>query len=108
MEILPQENSTYLKSVYKKEKFPKPRNFIGMLKDLPDDEMRKLFLTHTVVESEDLQNLARERAVAVRNFLVTEGKLPPERVFEKKGEIFKAPAKEGENAARVEFGVAVQ
>jgi flagellar motor protein MotB len=108
MEILPQEYSIYLKSVYKKEKFPKPRNFIGMLKDLPDDEMRKLFLTHTVVESEDLQNLARERAVAVRNFLVTEGKLPPERVFEKKGEIFKAPAKEGENAARVEFGVAVQ
>jgi uncharacterized protein involved in outer membrane biogenesis len=108
MEILPQEYSTYLKSVYKKEKFPKPRNFIGLAKDLPDDEMRKLILTHTVVSNDDLQNLARDRAVAVRNCLITEGKLPPERVFEKKGDIFKAPEKEGNSAARVEFGVAAQ
>jgi hypothetical protein len=108
VEILPQEYSTYLKAVYRKEKFPKPRNFIGLAKDLPDDEMKKLILTHTVVSNDDLQNLARERAVAVRNYLITEGKLPPERVFEKKVEIFKAPAKEGDNAARVEFGVAVQ
>jgi uncharacterized protein involved in outer membrane biogenesis len=108
VEILPQEYSTYLKSVYKKEKFPKPRNLIGLQKDLPDNEMKKLFLTHTVVSNDDLQNLARERSVAVRNYLVNEGKLPPERVFEKKEDIFKAPAKEGDSGARVEFGVATQ
>ena len=108
VEILPQEYHDYLKAVYRKEKFPKPRNFIGLLKDLPDDEMKKLFLTHTVVSNDDLQNLARDRAVAVRNFLITDGKLPPERVFEKKGDISKSPGKEGDNAARVEFGVAAQ
>jgi len=108
VEILPQEYHDYLKAVYRKEKFPKPRNFIGLLKDLPDDEMKKLFLTHTVVSNDDLQNLARDRAVAVRNFLITDGKLPPERVFEKKGDISKAPGKEGDNAARVEFGIAAQ
>ena len=108
MEILPQEQSVWLKAVYRKEKFPKPRNFIGLVKDIPDDEMRKLILTHTVVGNEELQNLARDRAVAVRNFLVAEGKLPPERIFEKKGEMFKSPAREGESASRVEFGVAVQ
>lgn len=106
MEIPPQEFHTYLKAVYRKEKFPKPRNFIGLVKDLPDDEMKKLILTHTVVGDEALQGLARDRATVVRNFLISEGKLPPERIFEKKGDIFKSPAKEGENASRVEFGVA--
>ncbi|HEY6839146.1 MAG TPA: DUF748 domain-containing protein, partial [Geobacteraceae bacterium] len=108
VEISPQEQSTWLKAVYRKEKFPKPRNIIGLVKDIPDDEMRKLILTHTVVGPEELQTLARDRAVVVRNFLVTEGKLPPERIFEKKGDMFKAPAKEGERGSRVEFGVAVQ
>jgi hypothetical protein len=108
MEILPQEQSTWLKAVYRKEKFPKPRNIIGLVKDIPDDEMRKLILAHTVVGSEELQNLARDRAVTVRNFLVDEGKLTPERIFEKKGEIFKAPEREGGSVSRVEFGVATQ
>ncbi|HEX9024231.1 MAG TPA: DUF748 domain-containing protein, partial [Geobacteraceae bacterium] len=108
MVIAPQEYSTYLKAVYRKEKFPKPRNFLGFVKDIPDDEMKKLILTYTVVSNDDLQGLARERSVTVRNYLVTAGKLPPERVFEKKADIFKPPAKEGESTARVEFGVAVQ
>jgi hypothetical protein len=108
VEILPKEYSTYLKAVYRKEKFSKPRNFIGLLKDLPDEEMKKLILTHTIVSNDDLQNLARERAVVVRNYLITDVKLPPERVFEKKGEIFKAPPKESDRASRVEFGVAAQ
>jgi uncharacterized protein involved in outer membrane biogenesis len=106
MEIGPQEYPTLLKAVYRKEKFPKPRNFIGLIKDLPAEEMKKLILTHTVVGDEALQGLARDRATVVRNFLIVEGKLPPERIFEKKGDIFKAPAKEGESAGRVEFGVA--
>ena len=106
VEIPPQEYPALLKTVYRKEKFPKPRNFIGLVKDLPADEMKKLILTHTVVGDEALQGLARDRATVVRNFLITQGKLPPERIFEKKGDIFKAPAKEGESASRVEFGVA--
>ncbi|MFZ3208889.1 MAG: hypothetical protein WA140_08645 [Geobacteraceae bacterium] len=108
MEILPQEQPTWLKAVYRKEKFPKPRNLIGLVKDIPDDEMRKLILTHTVVGNDELQSLARDRVVAVRNFLVAERKLPPEGIFEKKGDMFKAPAREGESASRVEFGVAVE
>ncbi|HTP64205.1 MAG TPA: DUF748 domain-containing protein, partial [Geobacteraceae bacterium] len=108
MEILPNEYSTYLKIVYRKEKFPKPRNFIGLVKDLPDDEMKKLILTHTIVGDEALQGLARDRATTVRNYLMAEGKLPPERIFEKMGDIYKAPAREGVSAARVDFGATVQ
>lgn len=107
-EILPQEYSTYLKAVYAKEKFPKPRNVLGIAKDLPDAEMRKLILTHTVVGDNELQLLARERAEAVRNYLVKAGKLPPQRLFEKNADIFRPSAKEGTTASRVEFGAMVK
>lgn len=106
-EIPPGEYSTYLKAVYRKEKFSKPRNLIGLLKDLPDDEMKKLIFTHTVVGDAELQSLARERAAAVHAFLVDKGKLERERVFLKSGDIFKAP-EEGRSGSRVEFGAAVK
>ncbi|GFO66450.1 flagellar motor protein MotB [Geomonas limicola] len=107
-EILPQEYSTYLKAVYAKEKFPKPRNVLGIAKDLPDAEMRKLILTHTVVGENELQQLARERAEAVRNYLLKAGKLPPQRLFEKNADIYRASTKEGGTASRVEFGAMVK
>lgn len=108
VDILPGEYSPLLKSVYEKEKFPKPRTFIGTLKSLPDAEMKKLILANTVVGEPQLRGLARERAMAVRNFLVAEGKLPQERIFEKGGDIFAPPKQAGMTGSRVEFGVAVQ
>lgn len=108
VEILPAEYSPLLKSVYEKEKFPKPRTFIGTLKSLPDAEMKKLILANTVVGEPQLRGLARERAMAVRNFLVAEGKLPQERIFEKSGDIFAPPKQAGMAGSRVEFGAAVQ
>jgi hypothetical protein len=106
-EILPDEYSSYLKAVYRKEKFSKPRNLIGMLKDLPDDEMKKLIFTHTVVGDAELQSLARERAAVVYAWLVDKGKVAKERVFLKSGDIFKA-AEEGRSGSRVEFGAVVK
>ena len=106
--IQPDEYSRYLKAVYGKEKFPKPRNMLGMAKDLPDGEMKKLILANTVVGDETLKTLARERGTVVRNFLVKEGNLPPERIFEKSGDIFKPPDSEGVRGSRVEFGASMQ
>jgi uncharacterized protein involved in outer membrane biogenesis len=106
-ELLPQEESVYLKAVYGKEKFPKPRNALGFAKDLPDAEMRKLIITHTVVGVNELQALARERTEAVRDFLLKSGKLPPERLFEKSADIYH-PAKEKTSGSRVEFGAIVK
>jgi len=106
-EILPEESSSYLKAVYRKEKFPKPRNLVGMQKDLPDEEMRKLIFTHTVVGDAELQALARERAATVHAFLVEQGKLGRERLFLKSGDIYKEP-EEGRNGSRVEFGALVK
>lgn len=107
-EILPEEYSNYLKIVYRKEKFPKPRNLIGMLKDLPDSEMKKLIFANTVVGDAELKKLAEERASVVRNFLTDEGKVNQEKVFLKTGDIYKAPAEKGKSASRVEFGAQVK
>ena len=106
--VTPEEYPVYLKAVYKKNKFPKPRNMVGLVKDIPDAEMKKLILANTLVGEENLKSLARERATAVRTALVTDGKFPAERIFEKSGEIYKPPAKEGDAGSRVEFGVVVQ
>ena len=107
-EILLQEVPVYLKAVYAKEKFPKPRNALGFAKDLPAEEMRKLIITHTVVGDNELQSLARERAEAVRDFLQKEGKLPAERLFEKNADIYRPSAKEKTSGSRVEFGAIVK
>lgn len=106
--ILPEEFSKLLKAVYKKEKFPKPRNVIGLVKDLPDDEMRKLIITNTVVGEAELQKLARERATAVMDYLVHKGGLPAERLFQKNDDIHKAPEKESTGRSRVEFNAIAQ
>ncbi len=101
--IQPAEYSRYLKAVYQKEKFPKPRNFIGMVKDLPDAEMKKLILANTRVGDQELHRLAADRVATVRNLLITAGKMAPERLFLKAGDIYKAPSKEKGGAGRVEL-----
>jgi hypothetical protein len=106
-EISADEYPVYLKAVYRKEKFSKPRNLIGMAKDLPPAEMEKLIFTHTVVGETEFQSLAKERAAVVRAFLVEKGKVENERVFLKSGDIYKSPG-EGKSGSRVEVGAVVK
>lgn len=108
LQILPEESSKLLKAVYKKEKFPKPRNAIGLVKNLPDEEMRKLIIANTIVGDTELQGLARERATTVMDYLVKKGGLPAERLFQKNDDIHKAPEKEGAVRSRVEFNAIAQ
>ena len=98
-----EEYSTYLKAVYAKEKFPKPRNTLGQEIGLPDSEMVKLILAHIKVEKDELEDLARERVDAVMHFLIHRGKIPAERIFQKKDDIFKPPAKNETPKSRVEL-----
>jgi uncharacterized protein involved in outer membrane biogenesis len=108
MEIKPEEMSTYLKAVYKKEDFPKPRNFLGFAKDIPDEEMKKLILAHTTVRDEQLKNLAKERVMAVMNLLVNKGKIAAGRLFRKDSDIYRVGEKEKQPGARVEFEAVVK
>jgi uncharacterized protein involved in outer membrane biogenesis len=74
------EYPKYLKLAYQEEKFPKPKNIIGMAKDLPNPEMEKLILTHIVVNESDLRTLASQRSSRVRETLVKNG-IEGERLF---------------------------
>ena len=70
-----------LTRVYRDEKFPKPRNLVGLTKDLPVAEMEKLILANTLVSDDDLRLLAQQRALAVKNWLLDKGHVPAERIF---------------------------
>ena len=107
IEVTVAERPRYLKEVYRKGDFPKPRNVIGLLKDLPDVEMEKLILSHTVVGSAQLSELAWARSAAVKNELVERNGLPAERIFQNNVEIVRPEGKaDGWSGNRVEFGVA--
>ena len=69
-----------LERVYRNEKFPKPRNFVGLVKGLPGSEMEKLILANSSIDEEDLRDLADRRAKAVRDWLLAHD-VPGERVF---------------------------
>lgn len=81
IEIAPTEVKTYLIRAYKEAKFPKPRNVIGLQKELPVEEMEKLMLTNLPATDDDIKALADRRAEVVQGWLVEQGKVPPERVF---------------------------
>jgi len=80
VEVSAQEYPALLERVYKEEKFPKPRNVIGLVKSLPVDEMEKLILANSTVDDDDLRELGDRRAKAVRDWLVAH-EVPADRVF---------------------------
>lgn len=81
IEIAPDEYKTYLTRAYKEAKFPKPRNVVGLQKELPVEEMEKLMLTNLPASDDDIKALADRRAESIQGWLVEQGKVPPERVF---------------------------
>lgn len=78
--ISPAEYPDLLKEVYKRADMPKPRNLIGLAKDLPVPEMEKLLLADIKVNDDAMRELAVQRGVAVKDYLASRD-LPPERLF---------------------------
>jgi hypothetical protein len=105
IKIDPKEYERYLKKAYKEEKFPKPKNFLGLEKEIPVPEMEKLMLTHLQVQEGELRDLARQRAMKVKDFLVREGKIEPERVFLVEAKSLPPEKKENLKDSRVVFGL---
>ena len=103
IKIEPAEYEKFLKSAYKEEKFPKPKNALGMTKDIPAPEMEKLMLTYTEVKEEDLRLLASQRAMKVKESIVKSGQVEPERVFIVRPSALAPSKKEGLKDSRVEF-----
>ncbi|MBS0430770.1 MAG: DUF748 domain-containing protein [Proteobacteria bacterium] len=69
-----------LEAVYKRADITKPRNMIGLAKDLPTDEMEKLLLASIPVDEQAIRELAVARGAAVRDYLL-EHKLASDRLF---------------------------
>jgi uncharacterized protein involved in outer membrane biogenesis len=104
IEIRPDEYENYLKKAYKAADFERPKNFLGLLKDVPREEMERLLRDHIVITDNDLRNLAVERAGAVRDALIAQGPVEPERIFliEPEGGAGQA---DGQRGMRVEIAV---
>ncbi|MDR2091821.1 MAG: DUF748 domain-containing protein [Azoarcus sp.] len=83
IELADEEYDALLGEVYDKAKIKKPRNFIGLAKTLPVAEMEKLLLESIAVSEEDIATLARRRESAVQSWLVGEGEIAPERIFQR-------------------------
>jgi hypothetical protein len=103
VKIEPQEYQKYLKLAYKAEKFPKPKNILGMAKDIPGPEMEKLMLAYIEVKEEDLRLLASQRAMKVKEGILKSGEVEPERVFVVGPKTLAPPKKEKLKDSRVEF-----
>ena len=74
------EYPALLKEVYRRADMAKPRNLVGLAKELTVPEMESLLLAHQSATEAMAADLAEERGQAVRSYLAAQ-KLPSERVF---------------------------
>lgn len=72
------EYSRYLKQAYMDADFKKPRNFVGLTKTLPDEDMKRALAFHAPVDDTSLHALAEQRALNVRQYLA--GKIDANRL----------------------------
>jgi len=69
-----------LTAAYKRSDITKPRNMVGLAKDLPQQDMENLLAASIPVDEESMRQLAVARGAAVRDYLL-EQKVPSERLF---------------------------
>ncbi|NMM75158.1 DUF748 domain-containing protein [Acidovorax sp. SRB_24] len=78
--VEPQEYPALLKELYRRADMRKPRNLVGMAKDLPQAEMEAMLLDSMAVPDDAMRELALARGVAVRDYLASR-QLPLDRLF---------------------------
>ncbi|GAA4330329.1 DUF748 domain-containing protein [Variovorax defluvii] len=75
------EYPEFLAAAYKRSDLgTKPRNLIGLAKDIPVKEMEDLLMASIPVDEESMRQLAVQRGAAARDYLLAQ-KLPSERLF---------------------------
>ncbi len=78
--VSPAEYPELLKAVYRRADITKPRNVVGLAKDIPTAEMEALLMASIPVTDENMRELALQRGVAVRDHLASR-QLAMERLF---------------------------
>jgi hypothetical protein len=74
------ESAALLKAVYRRADITKPRNLIGLAKDIPPAEMEALLKANMTVNEDAMRELALQRGVVVKDYLASR-QLPAERLF---------------------------
>ncbi|QTN28156.1 DUF748 domain-containing protein [Rhodoferax sp. AJA081-3] len=74
------EYPVLLAQVYRRADITKPRNVVGLAKDIPVPEMEALLLASIPVNEDTMRTLALQRGVVVKDYLASR-KLPTERLF---------------------------
>jgi uncharacterized protein involved in outer membrane biogenesis len=81
IELSPAERQRLLKLVYENSSLSnRPRNMIGLLKEVPAEQMQAMLAASYPVGEEALRQLALERGVSVRDALIAKG-VPNARLF---------------------------
>jgi hypothetical protein len=103
VEVTSAEYPEYLKRAYNAEKFPKPRNILGMSKSLPVSEMEKLMLANLQVTGDDLRTLAKDRGLVIKDYILKSKQIGQERIFLVESKALAAEKKEGAKNSRADF-----
>lgn len=74
------ETPALIKEVYRQADIPKPRNLLGLLKDIALADMHTLLLTHMNVPEHAMHRLAVARASAIRDYLTQHHHVAPQRL----------------------------
>lgn len=70
MIIEPDDYDDYLETLYEDAPFEKPKNRLGFIKEQPREVMEQALLSRMVITPENLNELARARARAVRSYML--------------------------------------
>ncbi len=77
----PHEKDALILTAYDKAEFPKPLNDDGNEKELTIEEKEQLLITSIKISEFDLKEVAMVRAENVKTYLLSTGKISPERIF---------------------------
>lgn len=80
-ELTGPERVRWLTALYKRTDMPKPRNALGLAKDLAPEDMEALLLAQIPANADTMQALATQRGVAVRDLLAQQQHIPLSRLF---------------------------
>jgi hypothetical protein len=78
--VTAEETPALMKEVYRRSRIKKPRNLVGLAKDLSPAEMEALLLASLSVDADNVRQLALNRSLAVREYLSAH-QVPTERLF---------------------------
>ena len=101
----PEERDRLVRRLYSEAKLPnKPRNLVGLAKDIPVGEMEALLRASHVVSTDNARELALQRGLVVRDALIAKG-LPGERLFLAAPKLQPAGEDDGHLSARVQLSL---